>query len=653
MQSFSETAHSFRRALWHLRHGGVDQLKKYQLRQKYVALTGSAQATALPTVSPAQGLSQVRASEGGAGYTLDFPPAVSLSTPQSFGAVRVAVILDDFSLQAWSSEFETVVITPENWRETLESTPVDFLLVESAWSGNGGAWKYHLTGTSAPRPAVIDLLAWCAEHRVPSIFWNKEDPPHFEDFLDTAALFDIVFTTDARMVERYVERLGHDRVFPLAFAAQPSVHNPVRPARGFHERGVAFAGTYFAHKFPERRAQMDIVLSGAEKASKKSGQPFEIYSRFIGQDAKYQFPTPFDQRVVGSLSYDRMLTAYKAHKVFLNVNSVVDSPSMCARRIFEILACGTPVVTTPSAAIPNYFDESQLFVAHSKEDAELKTRSLLNSEQLRDRMTHLAQREIWSQHTYAHRAQTLVDAVGVEKTASPRSFARPSSVTVLGATMRPGQVEHLLQSVARQVNVDVELALMTHGFEVNEKELRAKARDYGLENLTVSAASREVSLGECLNKLIGVAEGDVFAKMDDDDIYGDHYLEDMVNTLKFSGADVAGKSSCYAYLQDIDTTVLRRPNYQQRFTDFVFGPTITGYAEVFKELGFKDVSAGEDTDFLRRVLENNGKIYSGDRFNFAQMRSAKGNHTWKSDDLEILANSEVICFGYNGKHFIF
>lgn len=653
MQSFSETAHNLRRALWHLRHGGVEQLKKYRLRQKYATITGASQASALPAISPTPGLSQVKKNDGGAGYTLDFPAAVPLSTPQSFGTTRVAVILDDFSLQAWSNEFETVVITPENWRETLESTSVDFLLVESAWAGNNGAWKYHLTGVTAPRPAVTELLTWCAEHEIPSVFWNKEDPPHFEDFLDTAALFDIVFTTDSRMVERYVERLGHNRVLPLAFAAQPSVHNPVRPSRGFHERGVAFAGTYFAHKFPERRKQMDLILSGAEQASKKSGQPFEIYSRFIGQDAKYQFPSPFDQRVVGSLSYDRMLTAYKAHKVFLNVNSVVDSPSMCARRIFEILACGTPVVTTPSAAIPRYFNESQLFVANTEKEAELKTRSLLNSEQLRDRMTHLAQREIWSQHTYAHRAQTLVDAIGLDKTASPRSFAQGSSVSVLGATMRPGQVDHLLESVARQVNTDVELALMTHGFEIDEKELRAKAHDMGLENIKVSSAPREVSLGECLNKLIGVAEGDVFAKMDDDDIYGDHYLEDMVNTLKFSGADVAGKASCYAYLQDIDTTVLRRPSAQHRFTDFVFGPTITGHASVFKELGFKAVSAGEDSDFLRRVLENDGKIYSSDRFNFAQVRSAGGNHTWKSDDLEILANSEVICFGYNDNHFIF
>ncbi|MEK8227731.1 glycosyltransferase [Oerskovia sp. M15] len=33
----------------------------------------------------------------------------------------------------------------------------------------------------------------------------------------------------------------------------------------------------------------------------------------------------------------------------------MDSPSMCARRVFEITACGTPVVTTPSRAIGEFF----------------------------------------------------------------------------------------------------------------------------------------------------------------------------------------------------------------------------------------------------------------------------------------------------------
>ena len=48
---------------------------------------------------------------------------------------------------------------------------------------------------------------------------------------------------------------------------------------------------------------------------------------------------------MGELPYDQMLAAYKMYKVFLNVNSVIDSPTMCARRVFELSACSTPVVS--------------------------------------------------------------------------------------------------------------------------------------------------------------------------------------------------------------------------------------------------------------------------------------------------------------------
>src|SRR5699024_10059801 len=142
------------------------------------------------------------------------------------------------------------------------------------------------------------------------------------------------------LLPRHREELGHDGIAVLPFAAQPAVHNPIRPQHGPQLPDVAFTGMYFAHQSPQRRAQMDLLLGGALDASARMDTGLEIFSRFLGDDERYQFPGELAARVVGSLSYDRMLTAYKAYKVFLNVNSVVTSPSMCARRIFEITASG-------------------------------------------------------------------------------------------------------------------------------------------------------------------------------------------------------------------------------------------------------------------------------------------------------------------------
>ena len=112
---------------------------------------------------------------------------------------------------------------------------------------------------------------------------------------------------------------------------------------------------------------------------------------------------------MGSLDYQQMLTAYRAYKVFLNVNSVVDSPSMCARRIFEITACGTSVVSTPSEAVRRYFTPEQLSVVSDREHAADVVRALVRSPELAERMVHRAQREIWAKHTCTHRVETVLE----------------------------------------------------------------------------------------------------------------------------------------------------------------------------------------------------------------------------------------------------
>ncbi|WP_346874931.1 glycosyltransferase [Rothia sp. (in: high G+C Gram-positive bacteria)] len=647
-----------RKQLWHLRHGGIKQLRAFTLRE---------QAEGRGVVQrPHSGLSLLWRSHAtnevpavrkdtklASGYRLEFEPAEALSLPLTYPDIRVAVVLDDFSLQAWSAEFKTVVLKPDTWQQQLLESPVDFLLVESAWSGNGGSWQYYLTGQTAPRPAVRELTRWCSEHGIPTAFWNKEDPPHFNDFLETARLFDYVFTSDSNMVPLYQAKLGHKRVYPLSFAAAPTVHNPVRSAAGGASRGVAFAGTYFAHKFPERRAQMDFLLAGAAVAARKSNELFEVYSRFLGKDDRYQFPASLSKYVVGALPYSQMLRAYKAHKVFLNVNSVVGSPSMCARRIFEILACGTPVVSTDSVAIRRFFNDDQLLVTNDRQDAENKIRSLLNSPVLRERSVHLAQREIWAKHTYAHRAKQLIDTIKVTATPHPRSFVANPKVSVIAPTMRPGQIKHIFETVGRQKGVRAQLVLLTHGFELSQDAAQKLAQQCGVADLVVVYGSPELSLGSCLNLLVEHAAGDVLAKMDDDDIYGDFYLVDSVRALMFSGADVVGKNAHYMYLKNLNITILRRPEREHQFTDFIAGPTITGWASVFKKHPFEDRTTGEDTAFLQSVVNSGGTIYAADKYSFIQQRTISSDHTWQVDDYHLLANGTASYYGDNRQVMMF
>lgn len=616
---------AWRTALWHLRHGGPGGVAKYRRRLR-VPAASSAVAT-------------------GTARRLDFAPAEWPQREPVHRGVTAAVILDDFSLRAFAYEWHQVVLSRDGWREQLAEQPVDLLFVESAWHGNGDEWQYQLTGASGVKQPFKNLLAHCRDQGIPTVFWNKEDPPHYSDFLECARLFDHVFTTDSGKVESYLRDLGHDRVGVLPFAAQPAVHHPVRPAQGHHDRDVAFAGMYFAHKYPERRAQMDLLLGGALDVTPKLERGLEIFSRYLGDDERYQFPHPLDTRVVGSLPYDRMLTAYKAYKVFLNVNSVVDSPSMCARRIFEITASGTPVVSTPSAAIRHFFPADQLPVAEDREHAGDLVRALVRSPELADRMVHRAQRTIWEQHTYTHRVAQVLDAALPGEWPAPRL----PSVSVLLSTNRPHQLEHALAGVSAQVGVDPELVLVCHGFDPASHGVDGLVAASGLRHVRVLEAGDDMSLGECLNLAVRTSTGEVLAKMDDDDWYGPHYLLDQLHALGYSGADLVGKQAHYMYVADQDATLLRFGEREHRFTDFVMGPTILGRRDVFEQVPFQARTTGEDTTFLAAAVNAGHRIYSSDRFNFRQHRGT-GEHTWSVTDATVMASGCVVMFGESIAH---
>ena len=571
-------------------------------------------------------------------------PAVSsgtlLATPNREPHFHFVVgcILDEFSFAAWGAEFELVALQPG---ETVPQ--IDFLLVESAWAGNSGAWSHQLTGEHAPSENLRDIIRECNARGVPTVFWNKEDPAHFEDFHETAGMFDYIATTDSNMLSQYQRLHPDSKVFLLPFAAQPALQNPARNTLPDDPGDIAFAGTYFRHKFQERRQQMDLLLGAAHRLSQQSDAKFTIFSRHAGGDSKYQFPAKWSKHVVGSLPYPEMLSAYRSFKVFLNVNSVTTSPSMCARRIFEISASGTPVISTESAALRSFFSPEEVPTVNSSEGAELTLRAFLNSNILRRRTAHLALRRVWQEHTYRHRAQVILQHLGLVE-----SVENIPSVSVICSTNRDPRLSHLLQQVAAQSLAPVELCVLGHGIEIDE-DFYTRARAMNISSVKILHRESSESLGSCLNALVESASGEIIAKFDDDDYYLPNYLLDQTNALINMDADLVGKGSIYFYLPDLNVIARRWKHQEHIWRNFVAGATFVGWKQTFTETPSADRTQGEDSDFLARLDRKGRKVYSSDSFNYLCIRGSTA-HTWSISDAEILANSEIETIGKNIEH---
>lgn len=257
--------------------------------------------------------------------------------------LRVGVIGDEFTRATLEDSFSVELLGRKSWRDQLEVEPkFDMIFVESAWEGNEGEWHRGVGHYSDEESSDLrGLLELACEKNIPTVFWNKEDPIHISRFAPNAALFDHVFTTDANMIPRYMKAEGcrNKTVSALPFYAQPNLHNPL-PVNREYKHSIAYAGSYYGDRYKERSQGLERLLQVSSKYQ------MDIYDRQANNpDSPYKFPAAYRDSVRGGLPYKEVVESYKTHIAHLNVNSVLNSPTMFSRRVVEIPACGGIVMS--------------------------------------------------------------------------------------------------------------------------------------------------------------------------------------------------------------------------------------------------------------------------------------------------------------------
>jgi glycosyltransferase involved in cell wall biosynthesis len=289
-------------------------------------------------------------------------------------------------------------------------------------------------------------------------------------------------------------------------------------------------------------------------------------------------------------------------------------------------------------------------VCESPEDTAEVLKDLLDDSALRARKGHLAMREVFGRHTYGHRVDTVLDAVGLRR---PRPDRPDHPVSVVMCTNRPDQIAHALSQVARQKYRPLQLVVVLHGIDRDPRGVEEEARSAGIEDVVVLRADATRSFGSCLNQGIEASDGRYIAKMDDDDIYGAHYLGDAIRTFSFAGAEVVGKGAHYVQLRGSGVTILRFAHQEHTVTELVKGATLVVDGDLLRTYRFADLPAKVDTELLRRLRADGASVYSADRFNFvAVRRSDPRTHTWKISDAELLRSGQVAFHGDPAPHVL-
>lgn len=444
--------------------------------------------------------------------------------------LRIAGVVDDFTRKDLSSAATFVDVEPGRWEDQLEEFRPNLLFVESAWRGREDSWYGAVARLSETLQAV---LGWCRENGVPTVFWAKEDPIHMHQFIHTAGQFDFVFTTDLDCVPRYKKILGHDRVNLLPFATQPAAHNPIET----HDRieGIVFAGSYY-RKFPERTRDLEAIFRSVSRE-----MPFDIYDRNFGLGRmEFAFPPEFLDHVKGTLPPEQVEVAYKGYRFSLNLNTIKQSQTMFARRVFELLASNTLVVSNYSRGMTNFFGEL-VTASDSGEECLAWMRRAIHDVQYGDALRLAGLRKVMREHTYADRIRFITSTIAgtAYETWKPK-------VSVVAATASSAEADAALAAAERQQGVVVHLTLVGIG------PSRAAAPHVAL-SVTASPGAEPLTGADLVDTT-------AVAFFHHDDWYGPNYLLDLAITWRYADPTAAGKA-CFARREDDRATLVPGGRY--------------------------------------------------------------------------------------------
>ncbi|ARF08663.1 glycosyltransferases group 1 [Catovirus CTV1] len=276
--------------------------------------------------------------------------------------IIIGIVADIFTFENIDSIFNCIYIKPDH---DLINTNFDIFFCESAWAGIDEQWRDQIF--ESPKK-ILRILEHCKKKKIPTVFYAKEDPIFFDGFKNSAILFDMVITTSLECVTKYRE-LGCKNVMSTTFLINPIIHNPIKTVS---INKIAFPGSYY--NFLDNRCNiMDIILNNL-----CNNYSIDIYDRkYMHNKAAYQiknmeinkskceYPDKFTKYIKPSLTYSQVIdNVYKKYKCVLNINTVSDSKSMFSRRVMELAACGTNIISNESLGMKNIFGNNIYYLTN-------------------------------------------------------------------------------------------------------------------------------------------------------------------------------------------------------------------------------------------------------------------------------------------------
>lgn len=230
---------------------------------------------------------------------------------------------------------------------------------------------------------------------------------------------------------------------------------------------------------------------------------------------------------------------------------------------------------------------------------------------------------------------------------TPAGSAELPLVSVLLATRRPGFLSYALDSVARQTYPRLELILALHGENFASIAPPVAGLPHPVKTLRIPS---QAPLGAALAAATAASTGTLLTKMDDDDVYGDDHIWDLVLAREYSGAQLVGKWMEFVYLAAPHCTINWRNGSSERYCRWPIagGTLLIDRRDLERAGGWRPIPTGVDTALTADVRRAGGRLYRTHSAGFMLVRHGY-RHTWNTGDVAndaLLAGADRVWPGF-------
>jgi hypothetical protein len=523
-------------------------------------------------------------------------------------------------------EAPTVALTPANALSVVDSRLIDILVVEHAFDDLCDEWGASFIDWSMATEGARALMAEARNAAIPRVALLRGGPGQLPLFMPLARDVDHVIATDTS-VHQALTREGIE-VRLCAPVMQPASYNAFEPFAGEVQATIGMFSLDLDRAI-DNPTIADILTTLI---------PFEVslFSPDLVVTAERVATLgPLASRCGGTLTAGQLRRLFKAQDVLIQIARTGRDPGVDVEHALQAVAsrCVVAVLGKVSADDPrrgfaqifDHVSDLRGFLSRLKVDHAWGQRQL-----------QAGWRKVHRDHSAASLVSLIAELLGIPDAKRPRPRA-----TVVTPTFRPELLSRTLATFRSQSWEDKELIVVAN---------TDRPAEWRSDLVNVEAGERIVFLprqfgpGVALNMGAARSTGDYVMRMDDDDYYGVHYVEDMMLAADAMWPDIMGKSATYYNYVDAGRVVwvpqkhFRPSSYKSDSLRTPRGGHLAGFShtvrrDVFTRVQYpRSLHAAADTGFLDDA-ETLGDLLCvrTDGLNaVVERRSDLSSHTWRT-----------------------